>query len=90
VRRTFSARDPLRLDLRPAPGPDFTQLVELRDFLSVHLQRLSPKQRSAIVAFAQGRSCREISTEEGVSERAVQLRLADGLRRLRQLAGAAA
>lgn len=73
---------------RPAPGPDFTLLIEARDFLRVHLPRLTAKQRTAVVAWAGGSTCREIAAGEGVTEEAVHDRLSGGLRRLRQLGGA--
>lgn len=85
MNRTSSARELLD---RPAPGPDFTLLIEARDFLRVHLPRLTAKQRSTIVAWAGGKTCREIAAEERVSERSVHERLSTALNKLRELARA--
>ena len=84
----MSPTSPLReLVDRPAPGPHFTLIVELRDFLDVHLPSLTVKQRAAVLAWAQGRTCRQIAAGEGVTEEAIHARLSGGLFRLRQLAG---
>lgn len=82
--RTSSAAPDLRN--RPAPGPAFTDLIELRDFMRVHLSRLTAKQRSTVVAWSEGRTCIELAILEGVTEEAVHARLNAGLNRLRELA----
>jgi DNA-directed RNA polymerase specialized sigma24 family protein len=78
-----SAREQLE---RPAPGPDFTLLIEARDLLRVHLPRLTDKQRRTVMAWAGGSTIREIAREEGIGEAAVHERLSGGLRKLRELA----
>ena len=72
---------------QPAPGPDFTLLIEARDFLRVMLPKLTEKQRTAVVAWAGGMTCSEIAAAERVTPEAVHARLSSGLRRLRQLGG---
>jgi DNA-directed RNA polymerase specialized sigma24 family protein len=72
---------------RPAPGADFTELVALRDFLSVHLAKLPAKQRATVMAWAEGQSCVEIAIAQRVSKQSVHERLSAAVKTLRQLAG---
>jgi DNA-directed RNA polymerase specialized sigma24 family protein len=95
VKRTSSdhtsslARAHGRLD-RPAPGPDFTSLIEARDFLDTLLPSLNDEQQRTLRAWSRGTSCREIALAEGLTERAVHYRLSQGLQRLRRIGRAAA
>jgi DNA-directed RNA polymerase specialized sigma24 family protein len=68
---------------------DFTVLVDARDFLRVHLPKLSVKQRGILLAWSAGASCREIAHARGISDRAVGRLLMRGLDRLRELGRAA-
>jgi DNA-directed RNA polymerase specialized sigma24 family protein len=75
------------LDARPAPGPEFTLLIEARDFWRVRKWLLTDKQRSTIEAWICGATCREIAGREGVTESAVHERLSTGLTKLREVEG---
>lgn len=80
---TFSSAPELREQV--APGPHHTLLVEARDFLSVHLPKLTDKQRRTILAWLGGGTFREIAAAEQITEEAVHARLQSAFRRLRQL-----
>lgn len=80
--RTSSSRELLD---RAAPGPDFTLLVEVRDFLRVHLPKLTPKERSTLLAWAGGKTCNEIAREEGLHRISVHERLSRAITKLREL-----
>jgi DNA-directed RNA polymerase specialized sigma24 family protein len=70
----------------PDQSPDFTMLIEERDFLDVHLPRLSEKQQRTLVAWSEGKTCRDIAAEEGITAASVHNRLSSGIRRLREFA----
>jgi DNA-directed RNA polymerase specialized sigma24 family protein len=73
---------------RAAPGPDFTLLIEARDFIRTYVPQLNTKQRRTVLAWAGGMTVREIAADAGVTERAAHYWLSSGLVRLRELAGA--
>ena len=87
-RTSRSLSEPIAPLLERAMPDDFIRLIEARDFLRVHLPRLSDKQRRVVVAWAGGMSCREIARAEAVTEEAIHGRLSGALRRLRQLGDA--
>jgi DNA-directed RNA polymerase specialized sigma24 family protein len=72
---------------RPAPGPDFTLLIEARDFWRTHAPKLTLKQRLVVTSWMGGLTCQEIAHAHGVSDRAIQYILSAALVRLRELAG---
>lgn len=72
---------------KPAPGPHFTQIIEVRDFLAVHLPRLAPKHRQAVERWAAGQSVREIAGDLGEKLKTVEKRLRTGLEQLKRFAG---
>ena len=74
------------LDRAIDPAGDFTSRIIDRDFLDVHLQRLSAKQRAAVVAWAHD-DIASLAAAEGVSEEAIYWRLREGLGKLRAFAG---
>jgi DNA-directed RNA polymerase specialized sigma24 family protein len=80
---------PDRLDGRADPATHFTLLVELRDFITVHLPALTDCQQRVIVAVLDGHTCAEIARGEGVTPEAIHRRLAAAIGRLRDAAGAA-
>lgn len=82
-----TCKSPAELLDRPARGPDFTLLIEARDFLRVHLPQLPEKQRSVVIAWAGGKTCREIAGDENVGEEAIRRRLGRALIGLRRLGG---
>jgi DNA-directed RNA polymerase specialized sigma24 family protein len=71
---------------RPASGPDFTLLIEARDFWRVHRWRLSDKQRATFEAWLCGATYREMAVGEGVTEEAIHQRIGGAILKLRRQA----
>ena len=85
MNRTYSpARDPLD---RESPGPHFTDVVELLDFLRVNMPRISPEQQRAVTAWSEGVDLDAFAHAEGVAAKTVRYRINTGLAKLRELAG---
>jgi DNA-directed RNA polymerase specialized sigma24 family protein len=68
-----------------AAAPDFTTVIEQRDFLDVHVAALSPKIRSALIAWSNGQTNQEIADSAGVSEAAVRKWIAAGIAQIRSI-----
>lgn len=84
--RPTSSRSAPELSKVPTPGPHFTDLIEVRDFLAVHLPKLPQDQRDTIVGYCEGRTAGEIAHAAGITEEAVHNRYRRAIEKLRTIA----